>query len=369
MLEEYFKALFFIFIAEMGDKTQILAMAFATKYNVKKVMLGIFLGSFANHGIAVALGSSISNLIPLNLMQFIAGCLFVFFGLWSLKIDDLEEENNNEKFGPILTIAIAFFIGELGDKTQLTAITLSSDSKIPIITLMGTVSGMVATGALGIVAGSKLGKKIPEFTIKIISSIVFLIFGISKIFSVIEKKYFTFFNISIILLIAITLYLIIFLKSYKKYKTNKLTAFKKFSEKLYQYYSKMKENIEYICLGKETCTKCKGSECIIGYTKLLIDNASSDNDIEIIENLEKFESSIQKSFDKEKLIESLIYTINFIENNKSENQTHSNRIRNILEKLLFGRVLLYVDMNNYLKELKSINPDIYSKISKHIKKQ
>ena len=129
MFQEILKAFTLIFIAEMGDKTQILAMAFATRYPVKKVLLGIGIGAFLNHGLAVLLGSLLSNFIPINTLQLVAGIAFVGFAIWSLKIEeDDEEETPKFQLGPVVTIALAFFIGELGDKTQLTAITLASDS-------------------------------------------------------------------------------------------------------------------------------------------------------------------------------------------------------------------------------------------------
>src|SRR5690606_22932798 len=146
-------------MAEMGDKTQILAMAFATQYQVKKVLMGVFLGSLLNHGIAVALGSYLSSVIPINTIQIIAGISFVGFALWTLKNDDDDEEEGDSKgkFGPVFTVAMAFFIGELGDKTQLTAITLSVDASYPVFILLGTVSGMILTSSLGIYVGSKIG--------------------------------------------------------------------------------------------------------------------------------------------------------------------------------------------------------------------
>lgn len=139
----------------MGDKTQILAMAFATQYPVKKVLLGIFFGVLLNHGSAVALGSLLATLVPLDLIQMVAGFAFIAFALWTLKSEsDEKDENQSEKhYGPILTVATAFFIGELGDKTQLTAITLSVDAAFPLFILAGTVTGMIVTGSMGIYIG------------------------------------------------------------------------------------------------------------------------------------------------------------------------------------------------------------------------
>ena len=174
MLQEFIKSLFLIFMAEMGDKTQILAMAFATQFKIPEVLLGVFIGSLLNHGIAVGVGACISTIIPIRTIQIIAGVLFIGFALWTLAEEEEEENHKRKKFGPVITVAIAFFIGELGDKTQLAAITLSSTANFPIFVLMGTVTGMVFTSTLGIFVGSKIGCKVSKLTMKIISSAVFM---------------------------------------------------------------------------------------------------------------------------------------------------------------------------------------------------
>jgi len=175
MVQEMIKAFLLIFVAEMGDKTQILAMAFATRFPVRKVLMGIGLGVFLNHGLAVVLGSYLSQVVPINTIQMIAGAAFVGFALWTLKPEEEEEEKETRmKFGPAATVALAFFMGELGDKTQLTAITLAADASYPFMVLLGTVSGMVATGALGIIIGRKLGDKIPEVGIKLLAASIFM---------------------------------------------------------------------------------------------------------------------------------------------------------------------------------------------------
>ncbi|QXM06851.1 TMEM165/GDT1 family protein [Crassaminicella indica] len=211
MLQEFIRSLFLIFIAEMGDKTQILAMAFATRFKVYQVLLGVFIGSFLNHGIAVALGTYLSKLISINTIQIIAGFLFVGFALWTLKMDEEdEEENKGKNYGPVLTVALAFFIGELGDKTQLTAITLSVDANFPIFVLLGTVSGMVFTSALGIFVGSKIGEKVSEFTMKWVAASIFMFFGIEKLYKTLPEEYLTTVNISIFfIVIIVSIYLLL----------------------------------------------------------------------------------------------------------------------------------------------------------------
>ena len=191
MFEELIRAFLLVFVAEMGDKTQIIALTFATQYKVLEVILGVLIGVILNHGIAIALGRYISNFIPMNIIQIIAGFLFVLFGILSLKSDndDKNTDEKKKKFGPIITVALAFFVGELGDKTQLTAMTLATEGKYPLFILMGTTLGMLATSGLGILIGSKIGKKIPDIYIKLISAFVFILFGTLKLFQTVPKNY------------------------------------------------------------------------------------------------------------------------------------------------------------------------------------
>lgn len=157
-MTEFLKAFALIFVAEMGDKTQIMAMAFATQYAIKSILSGVFLGSFLNHGIAILLGSLFLTKLPMGLIQLLAGAVFIAFGLQSLNIEgDSDEEKSKAKHGAVLTVAMAFFIGELGDKTQLTAMTLGTESMYPFLTLMGTSLGMVSVSLFGIFIGAKLG--------------------------------------------------------------------------------------------------------------------------------------------------------------------------------------------------------------------
>ncbi len=188
MITELIRAFFLIFAAEMGDKTQIIAMTFATQYKVKEVLVGVFLGVFLNHGLAIVLGRYISRLIPMGWIELIAGIMFVIFGLLALKEEKGESSGNKKVFGPIITVALAFFIGELGDKTQLTAMTLAAEGNYPFFILAGTILGMIVTSGLGIFVGNKIGEKIPDIFIKVISSLVFVFFGTLKLYRWIPRE-------------------------------------------------------------------------------------------------------------------------------------------------------------------------------------
>ena len=169
-----------VVLAEMGDKTQLLAMAFATKYKAGKVMLGVFIATILNHALAVAVGNFITRFDSVQVwIQAIASLSFIFFGLWTIRGDKLEgEENKVTKYGAIVTVAFAFFIAEMGDKTQLATIALATKfPATPIGILAGTTTGMLIADGIGIVVGILLRKKIPERTVKLVSASVFVLFG------------------------------------------------------------------------------------------------------------------------------------------------------------------------------------------------
>ena len=178
-----------VVLAEMGDKTQLLAMAFATKYSAGKVMLGVFIATVLNHALAVALGNYISSFSSIQVwIQAFAALAFIFFGLWTIRGDKLEgEENRTSKFGIVATVAIAFFFAEMGDKTQLATITLATKfPAAPLGILVGTTSGMLIADGFGIFVGILLRKRIPERTVKLVAASIFILFGLIGTYQVLS---------------------------------------------------------------------------------------------------------------------------------------------------------------------------------------
>lgn len=102
MLEELIRSFLLIFAAELGDKTQIIAMTFAKQFKVKDVLLGVMFGVLLNHGLAILLGNFMSQVIPMNSIQIIGGVLFIILGINALKNDKLESINNKKTLNPII---------------------------------------------------------------------------------------------------------------------------------------------------------------------------------------------------------------------------------------------------------------------------
>lgn len=174
----FLASLGFVVLAEMGDKTQLLAMAFATRYRASTVMWGVFVATACNHLLAVLAGNYLTNIIPVRYVQIVAALSFILFGLWAIRGDELKGEDRRFSFGPFWTVAVAFFIAEMGDKTQLATIALAAKYRSIVSVLIGTTAGMLIADAIGIGIGIVLGKEIPERAIKWFAALIFIFFGL-----------------------------------------------------------------------------------------------------------------------------------------------------------------------------------------------
>lgn len=172
-----------IFVAELGDKSQLMAMTFATRYKARDVLLGITAATAIVHlasvGIGVAIGSSFADYQ--DAISIVAGGAFLIFAAWTLRGDELTDEEaqkaKNSSGMALLAVGTAFFLAELGDKTMLATITLATKEGW-FGTWLGSTVGMVAADALAIGAGVLLGRQLPEKVIKIGAAIAFLVFGV-----------------------------------------------------------------------------------------------------------------------------------------------------------------------------------------------
>jgi putative Ca2+/H+ antiporter (TMEM165/GDT1 family) len=174
----FLSSLAIVFLAEMGDKTQLLAMAFAVRFRWQTVLAGVFAATVVNHLFAVLVGNYLTNIIPLAYIKIAAALSFILFGLWTLRGDELGDEDRKFNFSPFWTVTIAFFLAEMGDKTQLATVALAAEFHTVVPVWLGTTTGMLIADAVGIIAGIVLHKKIPEKQIKWFAAIVFIAFGI-----------------------------------------------------------------------------------------------------------------------------------------------------------------------------------------------
>lgn len=173
----FIASLIFVVLAEMADKTQLLAMAFACRFRWQTVMWGVFIATAANHLMAAAAGRYLAAIVPMAYIQIAAAFSFIIFGLWTIRGDTLEGEDKRFNFSPFWTVTVAFFIAEMGDKTQLATIALAVEYKAIISVWMGTTLGMIISNGFGIIVGNVMGKHIPEKAIKWASAVIFIAFG------------------------------------------------------------------------------------------------------------------------------------------------------------------------------------------------
>jgi putative Ca2+/H+ antiporter (TMEM165/GDT1 family) len=170
-----------IFVAELGDKSQLMAMTFATRFKPWPVLIGITIATAVVHLVSVGIGYGLGATLPTDWISLVAGVAFLAFGAWTLRGDSLSEDEKSKaersNGSAILAVGGAFFLAELGDKTMLATITLATQHGW-FGTWVGSTIGMVAADALAIWVGRMLGKRLPESVIKYGAAALFAIFGI-----------------------------------------------------------------------------------------------------------------------------------------------------------------------------------------------
>lgn len=177
-----------IFIAEMGDKTQLLLVAMAGKYKIPHILTGTWLATVVLNLMAVGVGAALSNYLDMRIIKLVAGAAFFWFAYAALKSDDEEEEEKELKhhFGPVLAIFASFFVGELGDKTQLSGITLAANytnhsMMNAFCVFLGCTLGLILADLIGLIAGVILKSKLPTKVLNILSFCIFSVFGVLNI--------------------------------------------------------------------------------------------------------------------------------------------------------------------------------------------
>jgi putative Ca2+/H+ antiporter (TMEM165/GDT1 family) len=196
-------AFLLIVLAEMGDKTQFVAMSFATKYNPYKVLFAIFLATVANFAIVVVIGQLLTNVVPLDVISVFASISFIGFGFWMLREEKVKSENMKaSRFGVVGTVGIAFFIAEFGDKTQLATLSLAAQYQNPVSVLIGATLAMIVADGIGIVIGVVLGKHIPQRILEWVSAVIFVLFGLIGLYEVLSIKIGLTYTAYILLLLA-----------------------------------------------------------------------------------------------------------------------------------------------------------------------
>ena len=172
-----------IFVAELGDKSQLMAMTFAARYRARDVLIGITVATAIVHLFSVALGRFVGDQFAesQDVISIVAGLAFLAFAAWTLRGDELTEEEadkaRHSTGAAILAVGVAFFLAELGDKTMLATVTLATQEGW-LGTWLGSTVGMVLADALAIVVGAVLGRNLPEKAITYGAAVAFAVFGL-----------------------------------------------------------------------------------------------------------------------------------------------------------------------------------------------
>jgi putative Ca2+/H+ antiporter (TMEM165/GDT1 family) len=173
-----------IFVAELGDKSQLIALTFATRYRALTVLIGISVATLLVHAGSVLVGHTVAAALPTPLIAILAGLAFFAFAAWTLRGDTLDEEEQASagrvQGSAVLAVGTAFFLAELGDKTMLATITLATREE-PIGTWLGSTAGMVAADAIAIGVGRFLGTRLPDRVVRVGAAIAFVVFGVALV--------------------------------------------------------------------------------------------------------------------------------------------------------------------------------------------
>lgn len=193
MVEAFIASLGIVFVAELGDKSQLLTLTFAARYRARPVLIGLVLATAALMALSTAVGALAGDVLPERPLQVVAGVVFLGFAAWTLRDDDDDDDDDvpdgdaapadapaaagSTDRSAVLTVAAAFGLAELGDKTMLATITLAS-TRSPVGVWVGATLGMVAANALALLIGDRISERIPEHVIRRIAAGLFAVFGV-----------------------------------------------------------------------------------------------------------------------------------------------------------------------------------------------
>jgi Ca2+/H+ antiporter, TMEM165/GDT1 family len=168
-------------LAEIGDKTQLLALALAAKYRKPwPIILGILFATLANHFLAGAVGTWLTRALGPDVMRWALGLSFIAMALWMLVPDKLDDASaKTSRFGVFGTTLIAFFLVEMGDKTQIATVALAARYDALVAVVMGTTIGMMLANVPAVLLGNVAAEKLPKRVMNALAALVFLLIGVA----------------------------------------------------------------------------------------------------------------------------------------------------------------------------------------------
>ena len=168
-------------LAEMGDKTQLLALILAARFRKPwPIVMGIFVATVINHTIAGALGAWLTSVVGPDMLRWVLGGSFIAMAAWMLVPDTVDDEETSDapRFGVFGTTVLAFFLAEMGDKTQIATVMLAAQYSTWIWVVAGTTTGMMLADAPVVWLGDKITKLVPIRVVHVVSAVIFLVLGL-----------------------------------------------------------------------------------------------------------------------------------------------------------------------------------------------
>jgi Ca2+/H+ antiporter, TMEM165/GDT1 family len=180
VLEAALLAFAVVFVAELGDKSQLLTLAFATRYRWWLVLLGVAIATLLMQAGAVLVGAAFAMALPTGPIQVAAGIAFFVFAAWTLRGDDDDDRvtgsGRSQRFA-LLAIVVAYIVAEFGDKTMLVTLTLAATND-PLGTWLGASGGMFGANVAAVAVGALLGARLPRRPVRLLAALAFIVFGV-----------------------------------------------------------------------------------------------------------------------------------------------------------------------------------------------
>jgi putative Ca2+/H+ antiporter (TMEM165/GDT1 family) len=170
-------------LAEIGDKTQLLAFLLAAKFRRPvPIVLGILVATIVNHAVAAAVGAWVASAIGPHVMRWILGVSFLVMAAWIMVPDKIDEDEASlAKYGVFLTTLVAFFLAEMGDKTQIATVALAARYESTIAVVAGTTFGMMLANVPAVLFGERIARNMPLRLVHGIAALMFALLGIGTL--------------------------------------------------------------------------------------------------------------------------------------------------------------------------------------------
>lgn len=183
-LKIVFNSFLLVSLTEMGDKTQLLAFVLATKFKKPwTIFAGILVATILNHLLAASAGVWISQVVSEIVLKRILAVIFFVFAVWIMIPDKDEGLEESRRWGAFVTTVVAFFLAEMGDKTQIATVTLAAKYHDLFLVTLGTTVGMMVTDGLAVFFGDKMTRYIPMKYVHLAAAFLYIIFGIGILLS------------------------------------------------------------------------------------------------------------------------------------------------------------------------------------------